>query len=340
MDIDSEGTADQRRNLDLYQFLQFHRNQPWRSHELVHPARILQQFRVMGAQAGTQRDAAQTPAYQVEDEPGFQAQIAIGDSNASCHMNPAYDGEIETSSTSVPHLAVILVDVRNPLNIGAAARAMANFGFSDLRLVNPYEPSFREAVSAVGGAHVLRSARVFPGLTEALADCSLVVGTSAGTRRIAQQPLERLDAACRSFKNHPGSVALLFGSEKFGLSNDDLSFCHLLARIPTLPETPSMNLGQAVAVCLYELVREQAGPWQPDPSNRSTRFEPVDGLQAEQITAMLLDVLDESGYTNRITAVSTTQKIRRWVRRTRLSRRDGPLVLGILRQILWKFRQG
>jgi tRNA/rRNA methyltransferase len=62
-------------------------------------------------------------------------------------------------------------------------------------------------------------------------------------------------------------------------------------------------------------------------------------LQAEQITALLLDVLDESGYTNRITAVSTTQKIRRWVRRTRLSRRDGPLVLGILRQILWKFRQ-
>jgi len=340
MDVNSEGAADQCRNLDLYQFFQFQRNQPRRRDKQVQTAGELKQFRVMGAQAGSQRDAAQTPAYKPEDEPGLQAQIAIGDSNASCHMNPAYDGEIETSATSAPHLAVVLVDVRNPLNIGAAARAMANFGFSDLRLVNPYEPSFREAVSAVGGTHVLRGAHVFPSLQEALADCSLVVGTSAGTRRIAQQPLERLDAACRSIKGHAGPVALLFGSEKFGLSNDDLSFCHLLARIPTLPETPSMNLGQAVAVCLYELVREQTGPRQPDQSNRSTHFEPVDGLQAEQITAMLLDVLDESGYTNRITAVSTTQKIRRWVRRTRLSRRDGPLVLGILRQILWKFRQG
>jgi tRNA/rRNA methyltransferase len=252
-------------------------------------------------------------------------------------MNPAYDGEIETPATSVPHLAVILVDVRNPLNIGAAARAMANFGFSDLRLVNPYELSFREAVSAVGGAHVLRSARVFPTLAEALADCSLVVGTSAGTRRIAQQPHEKIDAACRRIEQHTGGAALLFGSEKFGLSNDDLSFCHLLARIPTLPDTPSMNLGQAVAVCLYEIVRERAVPRRP---NRSTRLEPVDGFQAEQITEMLLEVLDESGYTNRITALSTTQKIRRWVRRTRLSRRDGPLVLGILRQILWKFRKG
>lgn len=214
---------------------------------------------------------------------------------------------------------------------------MANFGFHDLRLVNPYEPSFREAVSAVGGAHVLQSARVFATLGDALADCSLVVGTSAGTRRIAQQPLDRLPDACRSIHRHPGLAALLFGSEKFGLSNDDLSFCHLLARIATLPETPSMNLGQAVAVCLHELVREQDGAPR---SSQFTRFQPLDGLQSEQIAAMLLEVLDESGYTNRITAVSTKQKIRRWIRRARIGRRDGPLLLGILRQILWKFRNG
>src|SRR5258708_36100242 len=99
-----------------------------------------------------------------------------------------YDGNI--TPPGALRLTVVLVDIRNPLNIGAAARAMANFGFTDLRLVNPYEPSFREAVSAVGGAHVLQGARVFSTLAEALADCSLVVGTTAGTRRIAQQPLE------------------------------------------------------------------------------------------------------------------------------------------------------
>ena len=245
-----------------------------------------------------------------------------------------YDKDIE--SPCLPSLTVVLIDVRNPLNIGAAARAMANFGVSDLRLVNPYEPSFREAVSAVGGAHVLQSARVFPTLAEALADCSLVVGTSAGVRRVAQQPLQRLDTAAIAMRDHSGNTALLFGSEKFGLSNEDLSFCHLLARIPTAPGTPSMNLGQAVAVCLYELIRDETAPRRAVRS----RFEPIGGGDTDQITLFLLDVLDESGYTNRITSVSTSQKIRRWIRRTRLSRRDAPLLLGILRQILWKLRRG
>jgi tRNA/rRNA methyltransferase len=124
----------------------------------------------------------------------------------------------------------------------------------------------------------------------------------------------------------------LFGSEKYGLSSDDLSFCHALIRIPTAPETPSMNLGQAVAVCLYEFIREQTEP-------RRSRFDPVGGGDSEQLTRMLHDVLEQSGYTNRITAISTEQKIRRWIRRLRISRRDAPLLLGILRQILWKFEK-
>jgi len=114
-----------------------------------------------------------------------------------------------------------------------------------------------------------------------------------------------------------------------------MSFCHELIRIPTSPDTPSMNLGQAVAVCLYELVREETD----DAEARRTRFEPISGSDAEQLTTMLHLVLDESGYTNRITAISTEQKIRRWIRRMRIGKRDGPLLLGILRQILWKFER-
>ena len=227
--------------------------------------------------------------------------------------------------------AVILVSTRNPLNIGAAARAVANFGFADLRLVDPYEAAFREAVSAVGGAHVLRNARVFGSVAEAVADCSLVLGTTAGQHRVPQQDVERLDAGMAGALRHPGRVALLFGSEKFGLSNDDMSFCHGLIRIPTSPETPSMNLGQAVAVCLYELVRTGRAD---NPAAVATPA--VSGTDAEQITRMLLEVLEKSGYLNRITAVSTEQKIRRWIRRLRIGRRDAPLLLGILRQILWK----
>jgi TrmH family RNA methyltransferase len=228
-------------------------------------------------------------------------------------------------------LCVILVSTRNPLNIGAAARALANFGFTDLRLVNPYEVAFREAVSAVGGAHVLQSARVFGTVAEAVADCSLVVGTSAAQKREPLHPLERLEAGMPWLRAHRGRVALMFGSEKFGLSNDDLSFCHSLLQIPTAPETPSMNLGQSVAVCLYELVRD--GSALPRNSERAG----IEGGPAEQITRMLLEVLDKSGYTNRITAVSTEEKVRRWIRRVPLDRRDGPLLMGILRQILWKF---
>jgi tRNA/rRNA methyltransferase len=211
---------------------------------------------------------------------------------------------------------------------------MANFGFDDLRAVNPYEVAFREAVSAVGGAHVLQSARVFESVAEAVADCTLVVGTTAGQHRELQQPIERIEPGMQAVRDHTGRVALLFGSEKFGLSNEDLSYCHTLIRIPTDPKTPSMNLGQAVAVCLYELNRVG------DPKPRRERLAAAEGVNAEQLTKMLLDVLEKSGYTNRVTSVSTEQKIRRFVRRMRLTQRDVPLVLGILRQVLWKIGEG
>ena len=206
---------------------------------------------------------------------------------------------------------------------------MSNFGFGDLRVVNPYEKAFREAVSAVGGAHVLQSARVYEDVASAVADCSLVVGTTSIGNRELQHNLYPLESAAPLIK---GKTALLFGSEKFGLSNDELSFCHFLIRIPTTPETPSMNLGQAVAVCLYELIRNPSAHAPTD--NRRT----LTGNDAEQITRMLLEVLQRSGYTNRIVATSTERKIRRFIRRIHLGGVDGRLVLGFLRQLLWKLR--
>lgn len=231
-------------------------------------------------------------------------------------------------------LAVVLVSPRNPLNIGAAARAISNFGFSDLRVVQPYDVAFREAVSAVGGAAVLQKAQVFDSLAAALRDCSLVVGTTSIGNRELQQPITTLEASAPIIRGHivTNQAALLFGSEKFGLSNDDLSFCHHLLRIPTVPETPSMNLGQSVAVCLYELIRDPSAVAAP------LLRRPVSGSDAEQLTSMTLELLDLSGYTNRIVAVSTTQKIRRFFRRIRLEQRDARLVLGILRQLLWKLK--
>ena len=237
------------------------------------------------------------------------------------------------SPVSLPDLRVVLCQTRNPLNIGAAARAISNFGFRHLRVVNPYDPAFREAVSAVGGAPVLQSAELHADVASAVQDCTMVVGTTAIGHRELQHRLLGLAEAAPLIDANKGPVALLFGSEKFGLSNEELAFCHLLVHIPTTPETPSMNLGQAVAVCLYELVREPASDAQP------LGYKAVEGSDAEQITRMMLEVLQESGYTNRIVANSIERKVRRFVRRIHLTARDAPLVLGILRQILWKFRE-
>jgi len=226
-----------------------------------------------------------------------------------------------------------MVSTRNPLNIGAAARAMANFGFPRLRVVNPYDVAFREARSAVGAAPLLRKAEDYSSLAEAVGDCRLVIGTTALGHRGLQHPLRRLEYGARLIKKAAAEapVALLFGSEKFGLSNDDLSHCHWLMRIPTVDAGLSMNLGQAVALCLYELARDsKAAQARPGKIARASAGE------AEQVTVMLLDALRASGYVNPKTAATTEEKVRRLIRRLDLAERDAPVLMGMLRQILWK----
>jgi tRNA/rRNA methyltransferase len=238
------------------------------------------------------------------------------------------------ASSELDRLRVVLVRTRNPLNIGAAARVMSNFGFFRLRVVNPYEGAWREARSAVGAAALLASAEEFKNVTEAVADCSLVVGTTAASRRELQQPLKSLEEGARLIRKQLSSnrVALLFGSEKTGLSNEDLSHCHWLMRIPTREQHPSVNLGQAVAICLYELVRDRKASRQPEKQKLATAGE------VERITAMLLDALHASGYLKPRSAAPTQEKVRRMVRRLNLSASDAEVWLGMLRQILWKFQ--
>ena len=133
---------------------------------------------------------------------------------------------------ALDRLRVVLVATRNPLNIGAAARAMSNFGFSHLRVVNPFDAAFRQARSAVGAAQVLAAAEQYDSVAEAVADCTLVVGTTAVRERHLLHPVRRLEIGARLIRKRLGSspVALLIGSEKFGLSNQDLSHCHWLMR--------------------------------------------------------------------------------------------------------------
>jgi TrmH family RNA methyltransferase len=236
-------------------------------------------------------------------------------------------------------ITVVLVRARNPNNIGAVARAMHGFGFSDLRLVNDYTVALEKAKSAVDASAILAAAREFPTVAEAIADCSLVVGTTAVGERKQEHLLYTLaqaDTLLRSAAT-TARVALLFGSEKTGLSNDAMSHCHWLMTIPMHP-TPglrhaSMNLGQAAAVCLYELVREV------DPPALSESQPAAQAEDLERVTQLLAEMLASIGYARRRPAAADQGEVRRMVRRLNLNQSDARRWIGILRQLLWKISE-
>jgi TrmH family RNA methyltransferase len=235
---------------------------------------------------------------------------------------------------------LVLVRARNPNNIGAVARAMHDFGFHHLRIVNDYTVPFETARSAVDASAIIASAKSFPSVADAVADCTLVIGTTAVGERALQHPLHPLSEAATKIKEElaqataTNRVALLFGSEKTGLSNDELSHCNWLLTIPMQQHEeirhPSMNLGQAAAVCLYELVRHtEAKPTAEAPTTATAG-------ESERLTALLTEVLEKTGYTKRHPANCDEAQIRRLVLRMGVSATDAPVWMGILRQILWK----
>jgi TrmH family RNA methyltransferase len=204
---------------------------------------------------------------------------------------------------------------------------MSNFGFGTLRVVNSYELAFQEARSAVGASEVLSHAKQYPSVAEAIADCTLVVGTTAVGNRELKHQVRRLEEAGEIVSRQAGPTALLFGSEKTGLSNDDLACCHWLLRIPTCEEHISMNLGQAVAVCLYELARQ---------SNSVLASEPPQGATAgmlDRTTSVLTEALYRKGYMTAEAVDATKEKVRRLMRRLNLSKEDAETLLGIVRHI-------
>ena len=230
----------------------------------------------------------------------------------------------------------MLVRPRNPLNIGAAARAMSNFGAPHLRLVNPYAVAFREARSAVGASALLMKAQEFDSVAEAVADCSLVVGTTAVRNRVLQHPLRRLnDESASAIRTalQSGRVGLLFGSEKIGLTNEDFTHCHWLLGIPTHEQHISMNLGQAVAVCLFGLSHSVADEAIPKDA------EPAASGEIEKITRGLYEALKISGYVKPGNDAVSEKKVRRLMLRFNLQAMDAKVLLGMVRQIVWKLRE-
>ncbi len=255
------------------------------------------------------------------------------------------------SSADRARLAVVLVGARNAQNVGAAARAMQDFGFSDLRFVNPYVAPFQAAQmeatrSAVGAGSVMSAARSFATLEDALEDTTLAVGTTAiGDRNTAREILSLQTAApviLAALRFTPaetthtaGRVALLFGSEKTGLTNEQLSHCHLLATIPLFAPVGerhlSMNLGQAVAVCLYELVRDGLEGARELPVAQPTG---ATGAVRERLMRLLIELMDTTGYARRFPANARETVVRKLANQLGATQDEAATWLGILRQAL------
>lgn len=241
-------------------------------------------------------------------------------------------------------LTVVLVGARNPSNIGAAARAMRDFGFSDLRFVNDYAAPFEAAQleatkSAVGAADVMQSARAFPSVADALADCTLTVGTTAiGGRQLSRSVLPLAEASLEVTKelaNPDSRVALLFGSEKTGLTNEQLSHCQRLLNIPMFAPSVarhlSMNLGQAVAVCLYELGREGFENARELPSIHEAQ---ITADARERLTQLLVSAMEATDYSRRFPANAREYVVRQLAMQLGRNQDEAVTWMGFLRQVL------
>ena len=282
-------------------------------------------------------------------------------------LTPAQAGRVD----------VVLVSPRNPLNIGAAARAMANFGFSRLSIVAPFAQNWMEAKSAVGAPDLLREAKVYATLAEALAHATLVLGTGSLDRRRPVQAILGLPQAAAQIRailaapENPRStkgtgfspytsrvgldralapeanfarIALVFGSEKHGLTSDDLSWCHALIAIETCDAQPSMNLGQAVAVCLYEISRN------PDLSDSSARQQPAhpkikgaghpDTAQLDRLAFLVEETMESVNYSTRGMRSANGEALRVLLRRLMPNEADLRRMMGLFRRILWQLGRG
>jgi len=270
------------------------------------------------------------------------------------------------TETHLDRIRIVLVSPRNPLNIGAAARAMANFSFRRLTVVAPYEPHWREAKSAIGASDLLQNAQSTASLAEAVADSTLVIGTGSLDHRKPEQPVILLpELAPRIEKElaRGGRIALVFGSEKRGLTQEDLARCHILTVIPTNPQQPSMNLGQAVAVCLYELSARLASSSEeldaPGSGSPRTGLSPRGGvpspLETREVASqngppastrdldLLAGVVEQTmlaaNYSPAAMRKANRHDLNLLLRRLALTRRDAGRILGFFRRILWRLNR-
>lgn len=229
-------------------------------------------------------------------------------------------------------LRFVLVRPANALNMGAAARALSNFGFEDMVAVEPKDENWRLATaSAIYASDLLRRAPVMS-LEEAVADCNVVLGTASDHNREVVQPrvtLPALEPWLRRKLKAGGRAAILFGSETAGLNNSEMGLCNAVLRIPTAPDAPSMNLGQAVAVIAYQLSRfklEKAVTRSGDPL--------VEGRQAVELTELALRAMERTKMNHHLSPAQRRLKFRSGLLRWSMTRADASFLSGLIKRLM------
>lgn len=224
---------------------------------------------------------------------------------------------------------IVLVDTNHPGNIGASARAMKNMGLREMRLVRPKCFPHAEATARASGAgDILEQARVFSTLEEAIADCGLVVGTSARQRHLPWEIVEPRECAARIVADaRAGNVAVVFGSERYGLTNDELARCNLLVTIPTSTEYSSLNIAMAVQVIAYEIWLASR-PGAPEPPPRDVPLATAEEMT--RLYAHIEQVLDEIDFRDRTGGGHLMARIRRLFNRAQLDQNEMNILRGIL----------
>lgn len=230
-------------------------------------------------------------------------------------------------------IRIVLVNTSHPGNMGSAARAMKTMGLTQLVLVDPQElPDDNAIALAAGASDILANARIVPTLDDAIADCGLVIGTSARSRTLSWpmlDPREAGDKAVLEGRKHP--VALVFGRERTGLTNDELQKCHFHVAIPANPEYSSLNLAMAVQTLCYE-VRMR---WLQDQASESEE-ERVDYPSAEQLEGFYLHLeqtLQKTGFIAEDHPGHVMSKLRRLFNRARPETVELNILRGILTSV-------
>lgn len=244
----------------------------------------------------------------------------------------------ESAVNPLQNIRVVLVSTQHPGNIGSVARAMLTMGLTDLVLVNPERyPHPQARATAAGADSVLERARIVSGLDEALVGCVWVVGLSARPRHLGDEPLSPWAAADRAIGLTPtGPVALVFGGERSGLTNEELDRCHAVTRIPANPEYSSLNLSQAVQLMAWEL-RKAVLSEVPKVSAKGDHpwYAPTSADEMERYYEHLQRILLSTGFLDPANPRHLMRRLRQFYNRAMPDRNE----LNILRGILTSFEK-